>query len=250
MSTTPVTTEVTTAAKSAESWMQKHERIVIVSLVLAAGSWFGNHWIDARADHDNAAAAAAAQQLNDQKAKDAQLAAQVTQLNTQYQGIVAQLSAQNAALASAMQNRTVVLQQQQATDRTLPLPDLGNRWTALAGLAPGDLTASPTGITVTDTGARQTVETLEQVPVLTANLKDETTIADNRQTELTKANTLISGLNNQVDGLHTTISDEEKSCKAQVTAVKAEARKDKKNWFLRGLAIGAGIALTAVTHGL
>lgn len=228
---------------SALSWLQRHERIVIVFIVLLAGTWIGQKYLNVRADHDKQEASIAAQQLDEQRAKDAQVVAQVNQLNAQYQSVTAQLSQANAQLAAAISNRNITLQKQQTTDKTLPMPDLGNRWAQLAQIAPTDITATQTGISVSDTGARETVDKLETIPVLTSDLQDETTVADNRQAELSKANTLIGGLNTQVSGLNTTIKDEESSCKTEVASVKAQARKSKLKTF--GYGVGAGVAVAA-----
>lgn len=236
---------VKTDATAALTWLQKHERIIIVALVLLAGSWFGDHWLNNTADKDKQQATIAAQQLDEQKTKDTQLASQVSQLTTQYANVTAQLTAANEQLSSAMAQRVVVLHDQQAADKTMPLPDLGNRWAQLASIPPTDITASTAGITVSDTAARQTVEQLEKVPVLTANLQDETTEADNRQKELDNANSLIGGLNTQVSGLKLTITDEETSCKAQVTSANAQARKSKVKWFKVGFITGFVVGFAA-----
>jgi hypothetical protein len=136
----------------------------------------------------------------------------------------------------------VVLHDQQQTDQSLPLPDLGSRWAQLAQIAPADISASTSGITVTPEGAHDTVSQLEQIPVLQANLKDTQTIADNKQDELTKANALLDSQTAQIAGLNTTITDEETSCKAQVASAKATANKAKSKWFkvgfVGGLVIG------------
>ena len=230
------------------SWLQKHERIVIVFLVLLAATWIGNRWIDAKAAATSQAAAVAAQQLKEQEAKDAAITAQVAQLSSQYQALVTQVTAQNAQLAASMANRTVVLQQQQAADKTMPLPDLGARWATLAGVDRSELSANTTGITVTDTAARATVDKLEQVPVLTQNLKDETTVATNTQQELASANGVIAGQNQQIAGLQLTITDDDKACKAQVAAEKAEANKSKRKWFISGALAGAGGIIALLFH--
>ena len=253
--TATVPTLVATVEKDAEAavapaltWLQKHERIILVFLVLLAASWLGNHWLNNTAARDKQAATVAAQQLAGQVAKDAQLASQVTQLNTQYQTVIAQLTAQSAQLVAAQQNRTVVLEQQQATDKTMPLPDLGNRWAALIGVAPTELSASGTGITASSTASISTVEQLEQVPVLTQNLKDEATVADNRQQEVDKGTALVTGLNTQVTGLNLPISDDKKACVAEVASVKATARKGKLKSFLYGAGAGAGVVVWLFAH--
>lgn len=239
--------EIVTAVKAdstiALTWLQKHERIIIVFLVLVVGGWLGNHWLNNRAEVADQKVVAAQQVLDTQKAANAQLALEVQQTASQYQAMVNSLTQQNAQLSSAMQSRTVVLQQQQVADKTLPLPDLGKRWSDLAGLNAGDVTASTSGITVTDAGARATVGKLEEVPILTANLADETTVADNRQAELDKSNDLIGGLNQQVTGLNTQIADGQKVCDTKLNASKADANKAKKNWLLRGLGVGVAIGI-------
>ena len=124
----------------------------------------------------------------------------------------------------------------------MPLPDLGNRWAALIGVAPTELSASGTGITASGAASISTVEHLEQVPVLTQNLKDETTIADNRQQEVDRG-TPCSRSQQQVTGLNLTIADDKKACTAQVASVQATANKSKAKWFKIGFVTGfvAGI---------
>lgn len=221
-----------------ETWLQKHERLVIVLIVLIAGLWATRWTLDYKAKKADQQYATAAQQLADQRQKDAAIEGQVSQLKAGYDAVVAQLSAENAQLAAAQRDRVVVLQQQQAADKTMPLPELGNRWAELAGFGSSDITASTNGLSVTDTAARATVTTLEQVPVLTQNLKDETTVAHNAQTQLTQANGLIAGLNDQVGSLKVTIADDDKACTAKVNDVKAQANKSKVKWFKIGFVSG------------
>lgn len=227
--------DVKADATTALSWLQKHERIIITALVLTAGSWFGDHWLNTTAARDKQQAAIQSQQLDEQKTKDTALAQQVTTLASQYQTVVTQLTQENAQLVTQVKDRVVVLHDQQQTDQSLPLPDLGNRWAQLAQIAPADISASTAGIAVTPTGARDTVSQLEQIPVLQANLKDTQTIADNKQDELTKANALVGSQTAQIAGLNTTITDEETSCKAQIKAVNSKARS---KWFKVGLVGG------------
>lgn len=234
-----------TAAKAdttlAQTWLQKHERLILVVLFLVGAVFLTNHLLNNWSAKDQAQAQAAVQQLNDQKANNAQTAAQIKALSDQYQATIAQLAQQNAQLAAAVSNRTIVLQQQQATDKTLPMPELGNRWAKLAGVDPADMTASTAGITVTPNGALATTVALEKLPVLEQNLADETSIAKNTSEQLDVSKNLISGLGTQVTGLQTEIKDQDVACKAQITAVKAEARKGKWKAFWYG--VGTGVAI-------
>lgn len=223
---------------AAKTWLQLHERIILVFLGLLAASWLGDHWLTNIAAHDKQQAAIQVQQLDEQKTKDTALAQQVSTLSSQYQAVVVQLTQENAQLAVQVKDRVVVLHDRQQTDNNLPLPDLGNRWAQLADVMPADISASPLGITVTPTGAHDTVDQLEQIPVLQANLKDTQTIVDNKQDELAKANGLVSSQAAQIVDLNTTVTDEETSCKATVASVKATANKAKTKWFKVGFVIG------------
>lgn len=237
MSASPINALSAVEAKGV-SWLKQHERIVLVTLVLIAGSVFGDHWLNVRAVHDQQVAAISQQQLADAKSKDAELAVQLAQITSQYQTLQSEVASQNAALLAAEESRAFALQQQTTADKTMPLPDLGNRWASLIGAGPGDLSASPNGITVSSGAAHNTVAQLEQVPVLTQNLRDETTVADSRQQELDKANTLIADQTTQITNLNTTVKLDDKACTDKLAAQKAVADKAKSKWFKVGFFTG------------
>lgn len=238
----------TTFVVSTETWLQKHERIIIVFLILLSATWLGNKWLNISANHAKAAAQVTTQTLNTQTATDKVVTSQAQQLAVQYRTLAAKLSAQNTKLAAIIAKRNTATAQQQVVDQTMPVTDLSAHWASLAGFDPSEIVTGPTTVSVTDAAARQTVVQLEKVPELTANLKDETTIADNRQQELDKADLLVGGLNTQVSALNLTVTDTEKACKADNSLLKADARKSKRNWFVRGLVVGGGIALAVVFH--
>lgn len=229
-------------------WLKAHERLIIVTLAILAGLFIGSKFLDTMATRDRAAATQAAQVLTQQQAVNQQLAAQIAIAQRNNQDLIIQLSQQNAVLQTQQAQRTIVLQQQVATDKTLPMPDLGNRWTYLASLKQGDLTATTAGITVTPQGAIDTVTKLEELPVAKSNLDDVTKQRDNLNTELTSTTDLNSKLVTQVAGLKTEAVDKDKSCKADIASVKADARKGKLKSFLYGAGVGAGLILALVVH--
>lgn len=250
MSTTLETVETAVKADAAvaKTWLQKHERIVL-SIILSAAALFGtSKYLGVVEHHDDQQTTIAQQTLAVQKSKDDAAAAATAQDVKQYQVLVQNLSQQNAQLAAAATNRTVVLQQQQETDKTLPMPDLGDRWTQLAGLKQGDLTATTAGITVTPAGALDTVQELEQVPVLKANLADAQTQITNGQAELAKANTVVTDQAKQIDGLNTELVDQKSADDKTLAAEKASARKGKLRSFFYGVGVGAGVVLGEVIH--
>lgn len=241
---------VHTAETEVKTFIQKHERFLLITLALIIGLYIGNKVLDYSAERDQRTANQAAQILTQQQTLNQQLTAQVAKDASDYKALVVQLTQQNAILQTQIAQRQVVYQTQVATDKTLPMPDLGNRWAQLASLKPDDITATTAGITVTPQGALDTVTDLEQVPVLTANLADVNSEKDNLASELTASNGVNSDLITQVAGLKTAAVDADKSCKAQVASVKATARKGKLRSFLYGVGVGAGAVTVLVLHAL
>jgi len=245
---TKVESTVNTDANKAESWLKQHERIIL-ALIISAAMLFGSFkYLSVVADRDKQQANIAAQTLAEQHDKDVALAQQAQQDATSYKATVAALSQQNAQLVAASASRTIVLQQQQATDKTLPMPDLGNRWASLIGAQPGDLTATNAGITVSPTAALNTTIALEQVPVLKANLADAQTQVTNGQAELAKANTVITDQATEIVGLDTELTDQKTADDKTLAAEKAKARKGKLRSFLYGVGVGAGAVIGIVIH--
>lgn len=241
---------VQTAETEVKSFIQKHERFLLVTLGLFIAFYVGDKILNLSAARDQRAANQAAQVLTQQLNANQALASQIAKDENDYKTLVIQLSQQNAALQSQMSQRQVVYTTQVATDKTLPMPDLGNRWAQLAALNPGDITASTQGITVTPQGALDTVTKLEQLPVLAGNLTDTQSEYNNATKELTSANALNDSLTTQVKGLQTAAVDQDKSCKADIASVKAQARKGKLKAFLTGVGIGAGAVTALVIHAL
>lgn len=232
------------------SFIQKHERFLLITLVLSVSLFIGNKILDTMSTRDRAAATQAAQVLTQQNAINQQLAAQIAKDTADYKALVVQLTQQNAALQTQITQRQVVYQQQVAVDKTMPMPDLGNRWAKLAALNPSDITATAAGITVTPQGALDTVTNLEQLPVLRSNLQDVITQKGNLSTELDASDALNGQLTGQVKGLEIAAVDKDKVCKTDLTAAKAEARKGKLKAFLYGAGVGAGAVTAFVIHAL
>lgn len=248
---TPITPVVVqTEVAKVEGWLKSHEKILIVAIIAIASMFLGGKYLDHVADRDRANATQAAQVLTQQQTINQTLAAQVAIAQKNNQDLIIQLSQQNAILQTQQVQRQVVYTQQVTADKAMPLPDLGNRWAQLAKLNPGDITATTQGITVTPQGALQTTTMLEQLPVAQSNLDDVTKQRDNLNTELDSTKTVNSSLVTQVAGLQTAAVDQDKACKAEITSVKADARKGKLRSFLYGVGVGAGAVTVLVLHSL
>jgi len=206
------------------TFFKAHETLLILALFLGTGIYGYDKYLnyaDRRATaSDNAARTAAAQ-------KQAVTAAQVQA----YAALIAQISAQNAAIMKAISARDAATKQQQATDATIPLPALAERWATLGGFNTTLLTPTATGITATDAAARATVQVLEQVPTLQADLRDETALYTNQTN-------LLASCNATVGDQKTEIAKNDAACVADKKKLTADARKSKLKWFFTGLAIG------------
>jgi hypothetical protein len=118
------------------------------------------------------------------------------------------------------------------------LPELANRWKALGNLGNSDIAATTVGITVTDQGARATVNQLERVPVLQTEVTDLNTVNANKDKQITGLDILLSDKTNLILGLNRQVVDSDVACKTEVAAVKAADRKAKKKWFIGGFVLG------------
>lgn len=245
MATTPITPIVT------QSWLQRHERMVIVALVLAAALFLGNKYLDRSAEKAQTQAtvaiqqaASAAQQAASAQKSAEQAAAQAVQTAAVYQAMVDALQKQNASLAQAVTQRDAILGQAQTAVKTAPIPQVAQEWqTAIGGT--NDIVQSTNGLTVDGDAARRTVEALLALPVAQADLADQKQITENVETELVESNQLVSKLDTQVTALNVEIADDKTALtkeqiahKNDVSAVKAEARKSKWHWFLAGVVTG------------
>jgi hypothetical protein len=234
MSTTPAT-PVTTVT---ESWLRVHERIVIVALVLLAGSWGLSRYQDARSASLEARATVAEQALSAQQSQNSQNAAQITALTQQYQQLTQALTAQNASLTASLAARQKAQAAAVATDATLAPADLATRLETLGQAPVGSVTVSGNEIAMTQLGAVAITQTLEAIAPLQANLRDTTATLQTAEATQAKADALIADQTKQIAGLNLAAVDADKVCKAQVAEVKATSRKNSLKWFVRGTVIG------------
>lgn len=225
------------------TFIKAHEKMALIIGVLLVCLFLGNKFVNYEAEKDKLAANSANLILQQQIDANKQNAVQVTQLLGQYSVIASAVARQNALTASAINNRNQSLKTQINANSSLSLVELAQRWKNLANVPDSDILVNNNAISLTDAGSRATVNQLEQVPVLTANLKDTQGIVANKDLQINQANTLIDGYKNQVTGLSTQIADKDKACKADIDSVKSAARKSKRNWFIAGFISGIATRL-------
>lgn len=230
-----------------ESWIKTHERFLLILLGLLVAGFLIWKYLDHSAVVADKKSLQADAVLQQQTVINNNLAAQVKSQGDTLTQLVVQVSQENAALLQAIQVRSTATVVQQKVDKTLPLPELATRWENLASLQPADITATASGLSISDAGSRATVSALEQLPTLTANLQDSNTIIANKDSQISSMSEFQGTLQDQVSGLNTQIGDADKACKAQVSAISANARKSKMKWFFTGIGIGIGGGVAIMT---
>ena len=227
-----------TAINNTQTWLQKHERLIIVVLVIGLSLFVVQKYFDLSAAIESHKAQEATAILQAQTSKTNNDLDTAKQLLSTYQAALVQSATENSKLADAIANRNLNLTTQQNNDKILPPSKLANRWEMLTGSDNGDIIATSDGFSVSSIAAITTVQRLEQVPVLEQNVSDEQDKEKNLQNSISKANDLISQGKITVNGLQLQLQDQTKACDAQIGLVKAEARKSKMKWFFAGLVTG------------
>lgn len=225
-------------------FIQKHERLIIVCLVLGFGVYIVDRIDNRIATQDAAAISAAQQQLsaaqaNAQNAAQAALQAQqaLQAAQTAYQ---AQVAALNARLAQDEAN----LAAQQKVDSTLPPTALVQRWNQL--LPTVSPTVTPTGVTLSEDGAVTTVQALEQVPVLQNDLKIENDLRDAAQKDNEACQVANSALAAEVTNDAKLLDATKKADAAELKKAKFVALKTKLHWLAGGYVAGWVSALVVL----
>ena len=219
------------------SFLKLHEKLLMVVLVLSTLGYGLSRYFDAAAVRADAKVATAEATLVSQEKQNALLAANSAQVLAQYQAMVTTLTAQNAALTAAISQRNKTLTQAQTVVKTAPLSDVAKTWQAAIG-GENDIISSINGLVVDDAGSRRTVDMLLALPVVQADLADETKMYEGAVAAGQQAQTVITTQSNQIAGLSLQITDADKQCRAEVTAAKAEGRKGKVKWFKIGFVTG------------
>lgn len=237
MATTPVPTpQPYSALHPISVYLKAHEHLLIV-LVLVLAGWFSVGKVEnIIAAHDNANLQQAKAVAQVQQEKNAALSAQVASQAAQYQALADKVQVQNAALVAANTQLATALAKQQKTDASLPLPDLANRWTVLVPSAKP--IATPSGLAVDTPGAIATVQSLEQVPVLSAQIENDRTQIENTQNLLTASNGQVTTLNEEVSGLRLEAIDQTNVCDARVKVETDKVHTARRRWFKIGFVIG------------
>ena len=243
------TGQLWTVAKNDASWLQRHERIVIVALVLCTGVFLGNKLLNYESAQKDAKVAALTFVVNQDKQTVANLALQAATAQAAYQTTLDAITKQNVALVQANAQELASLAQRQTADRVLPPSGLAQRLEVLVPATQGGVTTTTDSMTLNTNAAVSVVSALEQVPVLQNELNNETQVADNNRSALESASTVIADKTAQVAGLNKSLTDQQAHEAAAVAAEKVKTKKAWRSGFKWGFAAGAAL-VGVLTHGL
>jgi hypothetical protein len=226
------------AATQPLSWLQKHERLILGTMVLAVVLFLGNRWFDKSAADADARAAAAVQVVAVQDAASKQLAAQATQQ-------VALLTQQIAADKQEMTSLVELVASRDAASTTKVTSVSGSKTPtqAVADLSTEYTLAAP--VTTTADGADIPTVDIQQFTVAkiegdtaAADLKDTVSELHISQGDLTSCQGVVSTLQKQVAQDVTDLKAHDDAAAKDLKAAKAEARKSKFKIFWYGFVAG------------
>jgi hypothetical protein len=222
-------------------WFESHERLIIILMVLVAGSFGLSKWLDKSA-MDAASKAAVAQQVaavqHDADQKIAAAIAQQTSLFNQMQqaheqemaSLVAAVASRDAASTTKIKT---VLEPKSITD---VLADLAHAYT--------HINFDPTAITQDGKLAfalpvvQQFTATKIEDETAKADLTDTKKELDSTVTSLGSCTTLVGSLQTQVTGLQKEIVLDKDEYEKNTKSLRVEARKKQWGWFRVGFGLG------------
>lgn len=224
-------------------FVEAHWRLIVGLGVLGVVLFLGNRFLDNQHDSLVAENAVAQQQLAEQVKQNQQLAAQFATMKADYDKREAQWRAQEVSLLAAIANRNQETTHQQQVDQTLPLVELAKRWAFLVHAEPETIQVSNSTLSASEQTSRTTVQNLEEIPTLRANIQDQESLLQNKDQQITGLRGLNTNLVSQVDGLRSEIEKQKTACKIKEDLIKSKARRAKVKWFVAGVGTGAGLAI-------
>lgn len=141
------------------------------------------------------------------------------------QGQLSALTASNDALRRDLASlRAQLANQRQQNDAMAP-DALSARWSMLIGTPAGEVTPAANGLNVTLPAAHQTVNQLEEIPVLKAEAQKTAANSSQKDATIGRLQTVQLDLENELATCKKTVADSGKLCDAKVAEQKAKARK-------------------------
>lgn len=246
------------------TWLQKHERLIIGTMVLVFALYGCNRWFDKSATDAKVQAAVAEQVAASadasKKQADATYAAVLSAATQQTALLQAQVASDKQTIASLV--ATVASRDAATTTKVNAVQGTKTPAQAVADLSTTYTLSAP--VTVTDSGASVPTSDLQQFTVAKlegdaakADLKDTQSELSAAQSEVTNDENIIVQKDKVIAqdavtlAAHDTAAQADaKKAAADLKEAKASARKSKWHWFWAGVATGWLGHEVAAAHGL
>ncbi len=245
MSTPPTVTDSTIIAtvKKDWTWLTSHIILLIIVVGLMVGAVYFVDSIVARHDAENSSkySAILAEQVTQTKNLQNQLTADEAasaQRDVQYQAII-------SSLAQNIQKRDANAKKQQTTDAGLDVAGTASRLAEQTEATSGEITTSGNNVVLDLPIARRVVVDLDALPAAKADLDDAQKQLEAQNVLTADAIKDASDAKKVIAAQTLTLADSTKSCNAQISTLKANARKSKIKIFFVGFVSGFISGVTA-----
>lgn len=221
-----------------QSWLQRHERIVLTFLVLSFGIYGFNHWLDKSATDATTKAAYAEQSAAEAKSVTTQALAQLAQQQAQFNQAEQARQTEMASLVAAIASRdaasaTRVKDVEAPKTPTQAVTDVQTNY-----VLPAPITVTSDGADVPTVDLQLFTATKIEGDTCTNDLQDTRTQLSSTTAGLTQATGLLVTKDKAIADLQAGDVLTAKANAAEVKQLKADARKSRWHWFLAGLVAG------------
>jgi hypothetical protein len=231
---------------SGVTWLQAHERLLLITGALAVTLFLGNKFINRSAQVADAKSIAAQQQLTLDKQQLDQLQSRLTQDEVTANAQIQQLVKANASLAASVTSSEAALERAKAAVPQMNPTQLSQTWQQEVHLP--NIAPTAAGYAVGQAEAVATVQKLETADALASQKAALETEVSNDQTHIQDLNKINTDQANVLLAAQKESGSQVTACAAQVKALKADNRKSNRKWFLRGVIVGAVAGFVALHY--
>lgn len=224
-------------------FLKAHEKIVIAVLLILSVLYGYNKYLNHSAQTAHDANIMAQVELKQRQAENARQAELVVLAMQNMREVSSKVDTESKKIDAALATHRETVVEQQRQDTIAPLPELAARWNTLLNTN-GAVAQGPSIVTDEPT-SRATVQNLELIPLLNDEVAGANKKLDGEKEKNTACQQANTALQTRVDGLNKEVIDTNTACTSAVKEVKADARKSKRNWFVRGLVVGGVLAISA-----
>lgn len=228
-----------------ETWLQKHERLLLFSGIIVVLFILGWKLLNHLDLAEKIKVATDQNQLAQQQKQVQQLQQSYQDTTKQTADLVKLLENDNQQIEQQIQVLGRTLAAQQSTDAKLSTDDLIKRLELLTNQQ-NLQTNSNGGVSLDKNQTVTTTQTLEQVPVLQKQVVDQKQQLDNKDSEINNLTTQNNSASLLLQNLNMELADQKKTCSQEVAQLKMSGFKGRLKWF--GIGYAAGFITKVFVH--